>query len=103
MPLERVVLPDWPELPGEECARRHAPADDGRNEPAEESWPPPSPLTAPVERPPFPLAALPQALRSFVDAVATHTQTPVDLGACMALAIISACCHGRARVAVREG
>jgi hypothetical protein len=51
---------------------------------------PPIPL-AEHPRPPFPLDALtPKWLRDFVVAVATFTQTPPDLGALRALAVVGA-------------
>ena len=56
---------------------------------APEGWPPTVPLPT-HERPPFPLIALPDALRSYVESV-THTlQVPADLPALLGLAAVAA-------------
>jgi hypothetical protein len=51
--------------------------------------------------PSFPVAALPPAIGAFVAAVATFTQTPVDMPAVLALGVCSAAVAGKARVLVK--
>ena len=46
--------------------------------------------------PPFPIDCLPSRLRSYVEAVAIHTQTPVDMAAGSALGVLAACLQSRA-------
>lgn len=47
--------------------------------------------------PPFPIDCLPSRLRSYVEAVAIHTQTPVDMAAGAALGVLAACLQGKSR------
>ncbi|HEU4406245.1 MAG TPA: YfjI family protein [Polyangiaceae bacterium] len=56
---------------------------------------------AELERPAFPLGALPPAPRAFVEAEATFSETPPDLAGVLALAACSAAVAGKARVRVR--
>lgn len=48
--------------------------------------------------PPFPIDCLPSRLRSYVEAVAIHTQTPMDMAAGAALAVLAACLQGKVKV-----
>ena len=48
--------------------------------------------------PPFPVKCLPPKLRRYVEAVAVHTQTPVDMAAGVALGVLAACLQGKVRV-----
>lgn len=48
--------------------------------------------------PPFPIGCLPSRLRSYVEAVAIHTQTPVDMAAGAALGVLAACLQGKVKV-----
>ena len=48
--------------------------------------------------PPFPIDCLPSRLRSYVEAVAIHTQTPVDMAAGAALGVPAACLQGKVKV-----
>ena len=48
--------------------------------------------------PPFPIDCLPSRLRSYVEAVAVHTQTPVDMAAGAALGVLAACLQGKVKV-----
>lgn len=48
--------------------------------------------------PPFPIGCLPSRLRSYVEAVAIHTQTPVDMAAWAALGVLAACLQGKVKV-----
>ncbi|MEE0163566.1 MAG: hypothetical protein UE029_04595 [Christensenellales bacterium] len=41
--------------------------------------------------PPFPIDCLPSRLHSYVEAVAVHTQTPVDMAAGAALGVLATC------------
>lgn len=68
-----------------------------------EPWEPPVPLDDRGPMPTFPVDALPGWVADQVEAVATFTQTPVDLAACIALACLSTAAGGRAVVAVRGG
>ena len=51
-----------------------------------------------AELPAFPVDCLPQPLRAYVEAVAVHTQTPVDMAAGVALGVLAACLQGKVRV-----
>lgn len=48
--------------------------------------------------PPFPIDCLPSRLRSYVEAVAIHTQTPMDMAAGAALGVLAACLQGTVKV-----
>lgn len=48
--------------------------------------------------PPFPIDCLPFRLRSYVEAVAIHTQTPMDMAAGAALGVLAACLQGKVKV-----
>lgn len=48
--------------------------------------------------PPFPINCLPSRLRSYVEAVAIHTQTPMDMAAGAALGVLAACLQGKVKV-----
>lgn len=48
--------------------------------------------------PPFPIDCLPSRLRSYVEAVAIHTQTPMDMAAAAALGVLAACLQGKVKV-----
>lgn len=48
--------------------------------------------------PPFPIDCLPSRLRSYVKAVAIHTQTPMDMAAGAALGVLAACLQGKVKV-----
>lgn len=63
----------------------------------------PLPLGEHVSRTPFPTAVLPVALRAWVEAEATATQTPPDLPAVVALAALSACVAKKVEIEVRAG
>ncbi|HET6860673.1 MAG TPA: YfjI family protein, partial [Streptomyces sp.] len=64
-------------------------------------WDEPIPLTARRELPAFPTEVFPAWLGDFVRAVAEETQTPVDMAASLALAVLSTAAGGRAVVHVR--
>lgn len=64
-------------------------------------WDSPVPLGQARALPLFPVDALPGWLGDMVAAAAEETQTPVDLGGCMGLSMLSTACGGRAVVAVR--
>lgn len=67
-----------------------------------DEWETPAPFGE-YDLPTFPIDALPDWLRSFVQGLAIETQTPVDLAATLALANCSSCIAGRVIVRVREG
>ncbi len=48
--------------------------------------------------PPFPIDCLPSRLRSYVEAVAIHTQTPMDMAAGAALGVLATCLQGKVKV-----
>lgn len=63
------------------------------------AWPEISSLRLPPKKP-FPLKIFPDWLGSFVEAVAIETQTPTDLGGCLALGTLAAGLGGRVAVQV---
>ncbi|MGH3487879.1 MAG: YfjI family protein [Actinopolymorphaceae bacterium] len=67
----------------------------------DDRWEPPLPLAGRHRLPTFPVEVLPAWVGDYVQAVATETQTPVDLPGCIALAALSASAGGRAEVEVR--
>ncbi|WP_370743363.1 YfjI family protein [Streptomyces sp. LUP47B] len=73
----------------------------GEDDSAPEVWEDPIPLTGRRERPPFPAHVFPAWLGEFVAAVAEETQTPVDLGGSVALAVLATAAGGRSVVHVR--
>jgi hypothetical protein len=64
-------------------------------------WPEPKPLSGRL--PEFPAEALPGSVRRVVESVAASTQTPPDLAAFSALAVLSAATRGNWQVRVRPG
>lgn len=71
------------------------------DDPADEPWEEPAPLSGGRVLPPFPVAALPGWVAEQVAGVAEFTQTPPDLAGCIALAALSTAAGGRAVVEVR--
>jgi replicative DNA helicase len=67
------------------------------------NWEPPTPIDEIGPLPAFPVHCLPPVLRDFVEAEAEATQTPVELAACLSLAVVSACAAGSYEVEVRPG
>jgi replicative DNA helicase len=65
-----------------------------------EPWPP---LPSQGALPPFPVEALPTVVSEWVKATAEATQTPIDLAACSALGVLSACVAGAVQVEVAPG
>ncbi len=65
-------------------------------------WTQPVPLFD-HDLPAFPLEALPDWLASFIDDVATFTQTPVDLAALLALGVFGMGAAKKARITIKEG
>lgn len=74
----------------------------GREE-ADDTWEAPVPFDDATQLPPFPLHVLPPVMREWVEAEAEATQTPPDLSACIALAVVSACVQKKFEVEVRPG
>ncbi|MDP6117922.1 MAG: YfjI family protein [Planctomycetota bacterium] len=62
-----------------------------------EVWARPSPLLE-YDLPVFPVEVLPLWLKSFVEAVAASTQTPVDMAAMLSLAALSTSCANKVKV-----
>ncbi|MBR0535871.1 MAG: DUF3987 domain-containing protein [Clostridia bacterium] len=67
------------------------------NEPFKVEWEVPIPLEKPL-LPSFPVDALPPIIRDFVVAVSESTQTPVDMSASAALAVLALCEQGKFRI-----
>lgn len=67
------------------------------NKSAEPQWEPPIPFTQHA-LPTFPVDAFPPAIRDYVLAVAETTQTPVDMAATAALAVLALCQQGKYRI-----
>jgi hypothetical protein len=65
-----------------------------------EPWRAPIPLDG-FALPPFPLTIFPRWLREYIEAVAEDTQTPADLAAMLALAVLATCCAKRVVLEVR--
>jgi len=66
-------------------------------------WEPPVPLYAHLDLPAFPVGALPSWVREYVERLAESTQTPLDLGGSLALAVLAGSVAGRAQVEVKGG
>ena len=67
------------------------------NAPAEPKWEPPIPFTQHT-LPIFPVDAFPPEIRDYVLVVAETTQTPVDMAATAALAVLALCQQGKYRI-----
>ena len=67
------------------------------NNPSEAEWDIPIPF-AQKELPMFPIDALPATIRNYVVAVSESTQTPVDMSASAALAVLALCQQGKFRI-----
>ena len=67
------------------------------NKPAESQWEPPIPFTQHA-LPQFPVDAFPPAIQDYVLAVAETTQTPLDMAATAALAVLALCQQGKYRI-----
>lgn len=67
---------------------------DEYNHPKEIEWEQPIPFDS-IHVPTFPVEALPTGIKEYVSAVAESTQTPVDLAALSAIAILSICLQGK--------
>jgi hypothetical protein len=65
-------------------------------------WEPPVPFHQ-FDIPHFPIEALPGWLRDFVRALAISTQTPIDLAAMLALAVVAAACAKKVAVCMKPG
>jgi hypothetical protein len=58
-------------------------------------WSDPVPLESANTAEPFPVHCLPEVLKNFAEAVAEHTQTPIDMSAVASLGASSACLQGK--------
>ena len=58
----------------------------------------PTPLTPSKSPPPFPIGALPPTIRNMVNFVSETTQVYPDMPASVALAALSVCLQGKAKV-----
>lgn len=66
-----------------------------------ETWPEPLPTQEPITLDPFPTTMLPGAVRRFVEAVATSTQTPADMAGMLALATVAAAAQGKYEIGLQ--
>ncbi|MBN2241142.1 MAG: bifunctional DNA primase/polymerase, partial [Acidobacteria bacterium] len=71
-------------------------------QPGPQSWETPSPFYE-TDLPEFPVQALPAAVGEYVSAIATATQTPVDLAGMLALSVLAASCSKKVKVQIRPG
>jgi replicative DNA helicase len=69
----------------------------------ERGWEPPIPFGAPGDVPASPVEVLPSWLGEYVAAVATATQTPLDLAGMLALAVLATVAAGAVEVEARSG
>lgn len=98
-PADWCVCPPLPdEAAQDDTYREDAPAATPRTTGL---WEQPVPLGATTRLPAFPVSALPPWLADQVTQTARFTQTPPDLPAAVALAVLSAAAGGRAVVEVR--
>ncbi len=92
--LRELLDPGWKSKP--QPARGAVPI------PSLKDWEPPVPFHQ-FDLPQFPITALTGWLRDFVHAVAIATQTPVDLAAMLALAVVAAACAKKVEVCMKPG
>ncbi len=70
---------------------------------ADQPWEEPIPLPGLPAVDPFPLQALPEPLRAYVEEVAASTNTPPDYAATFALAVAAGCVGATRAVTIKEG
>lgn len=61
---------------------------------------PPIPISPPAKPYPFPLEALPDNIRNFVESVAKSTQVHEDMPAVISMSSLSACAQGKAQIRI---
>ena len=61
-------------------------------------WQIPINLLQSIDLPTFPIDCLPPSLSKYILAVAEATQTPIDMGAVAALAIVALCVQGKFKI-----
>lgn len=66
-------------------------------------WGPAVPLDSVTTIPAFPLDSLPSLIQGYTASISHATQTPIDLAAMLALAILASVCAGAVDLEVREG
>lgn len=79
------------------CSQPGYVAPEEYNAPSPIKWEIPIPFEK-ANLPPFPTESLPKVVRDYVTAVAESTQTPVDMSASAALAILALCEQGKFRI-----
>lgn len=67
------------------------------NNPESETYVDPIPFSR-FAMAPFPVDALPKAIRDYVDAVAESTQTPADMAGATAISVLSVCLQGKYKI-----
>ncbi|HOD52354.1 MAG TPA: YfjI family protein [Candidatus Hydrogenedentes bacterium] len=67
-----------------------------------DAWPQPIPLR-PYEPPPWPAGAFPADIEEYVNSLSEATETPVELAACVVLAILATCVQGKYAVKIKDG
>jgi hypothetical protein len=94
-------LPDAEVLQIAASVARYPPAVTGQ-EGNSQAWQEPLPFTTPAPDP-IPARCLPAWLGAMVDAAAQSTETPVDLGALIGIAVASSCVAGKAVISPEPG
>lgn len=89
--LRDIVEPGW---------RANSSRHDSARPAGPDAWTPVIPFHQ-AHLPPFPCSSLPDWLRRFVETEATATQTPPDLPAMLALAVIAAACAKKVAVRIK--
>ena len=91
--LRDIVEPGWRDNSRPQAGASASPGTD---------WEPPVPFHQ-FDLPSFPAGALPNWMRDFVEALATATQTPIDLAGMLALAVVAAACAKKVKVCLKPG
>lgn len=90
--LRDLLEPGW---------RSHRRAEAAYDLGEDSAWEPPIPFHQ-LNLPLFPTDAFPAWLRKFVEAIASATQTPVDLVSMLALSVIATACAKKVEVCIKE-
>ena len=69
---------------------------------SDDGWPAPNPLVEFKTPQPFPLDALPEAVRNWAEAVAKNTQTAEDLPASLAMAVLASAVAGKVHLQINN-
>lgn len=69
----------------------------------EHKWETPLPMENIKPTSTFPIKCIPQKIRRYIEAVAEHTQTPVDMASVAALAVIATTIQGKYEIESKKG